>query len=433
MSTAAIYSDHIAPPEASTISKKGIVAAIAGNALEFYDFVIYAYFAVYIGRAFFPVGNEYGSLLASVATFGIGFFTRPLGGILIGTFADKAGRKPAMILTVALITIGTLGIAATPGYATIGIAAPIIVVACRLLQGLALGGEVGPATSLLIEAAPNKQRGFYASWQIASQGLAVAVGGGLGVMVTALLSPEDVQGWGWRLPFLFSLVLIPIAVYIRRGLPETLERKEERSGTEIIAVTVTKHRRYLVLGILMMAAGVVSSQIGNYMTSYAIQTLKVAPAVGQASALVGGVVTFASALAAGLWCDRSGRKIVMILPRVLLMLAAVPMFLWLDSEPSAFKLLSVSAILAALTGMSGAASLVTVPELMPIAIRSTGTSLIYAISATLFGGTTQFVITWLLASTGDPLSPAYYLAVTSVISLLAMLMLPETRDFDVRE
>ena len=142
------------------ISRKAVAAAVAGNALEFYDFVIYAYFAVYIGRAFFPVGGEFGSLLAAVATFGVGFLARPLGGLLIGSFADKAGRKPAMILTVVLITVGTLGLAATPGYATIGLAAPVIVVACRLLQGLALGGEVGPATALLIEAAPAGKRGF---------------------------------------------------------------------------------------------------------------------------------------------------------------------------------------------------------------------------------------------------------------------------------
>src|SRR6478735_8728364 len=193
-----------APSVGSGISRKAIAAAVAGNALEFYDFVIYAYFAVYIGKTFFPVGGEFGSLLVAVATFGVGFFTRPLGGVLIGAFADRAGRKPAMILTVALITVGTLGLAATHSYASIGIAAPIIVVFCRLLQGLALGGEVGPATSLLIEAAPAGRRGFYSSWQIASQGLAVAVGGVFGVTLSLLLTQEQLASWGWRVPFLCS-------------------------------------------------------------------------------------------------------------------------------------------------------------------------------------------------------------------------------------
>ncbi|MGY8662518.1 MFS transporter [Bradyrhizobium sp. UFLA05-109] len=408
-----------------------VAAAVAGNALEFYDFVIYAYFAVYIGHAFFPMGGEFGSLLASVATFGVGFFTRPLGGILIGAFADKAGRRPAMILTVVLITIGTLGLAATPSYASIGIAAPILVVVCRLLQGLAIGGEVGPSTALLIEAAPVNRRGFYASWQIASQGIAVAIGGLFGVAVSLILSPADLAAWGWRVPFLFSLALIPIAVYIRRSLPETLETGENRSTRQIVSSVFTGQRRYLVLGILITAAGTVSSQVGNYMTTYAIQTLHLPAALAQSSVLVGGALTFAFGLIAGLLSDRFGRKITMILPRVALMFLIVPMFFWLAGVPSATTLLVVTAILAALTALSGSASLVALPEMMPMAIRSTGLSLIYAIGATLFGGTTQFVVTWLLAVTHDPLVPAYYTAAISLISIVAMAMLPETRNFDV--
>ena len=389
----------------STINRKAVVAAVAGNALEFYDFVIYAYFAVYIGRTFFPVSGEFGSLLASVATFGVGFLTRPLGGILIGAFADKAGRRPAMIFTVVLITIGTLGLAATPGYASIGVAAPIIVVLCRLLQGLAIGGEVGPSTALLIEAAPSHRRGYYASWQIASQGLAVAMGGLFGVAVSLLLSPEDLAAWGWRIPFLFSLVLIPIAVYIRRSLPETLEGGHDRSVGQIVGSVLKGQRRYLVLGILIVMAGTVSSQVGNYMTIYATQTLKLPAALAQSSVLVGGIATFVFSLVAGLLCDRFGRKATMVLPRVALMVLIVPMFLWLNATPSANTLLVVTAILAALTALSGSASLVALPEMMPMAIRSTGLSLIYAVGATLFGGTTQFVVTWLLAVTYDSPCP----------------------------
>lgn len=413
------------------VSRKAVAAAVAGNALEFYDFVIYAYFAVYIGRAFFPMGGEFGSLLASVATFGVGFFTRPLGGILIGAFADRAGRRPAMILTVVLITVGTLGLAATPSYTSIGIAAPILIVICRLLQGLAIGGEVGPSTALLIEAAPANKRGFYASWQIASQGIAVAVGGLFGVSVSLILSPADLAAWGWRIPFLFSVVLIPIAVYIRRSLPETLEASENRSTKQIVGSVFSGQRRYLGLGILITAAGTVSSQVGNYMTTYAIQTLHLPAALAQSSVLVGGILTFAFGLIAGLLCDRFGRKLTMILPRVALMLLIVPMFFWLAGVPSATTLLVVTAILAALTALSGSASLVALPEMMPMATRSTGLSLIYAIGATLFGGTTQFLVTWLLAVTQDPLVPAYYTAAVSLVSIVAMAMLPETRNFDV--
>ena len=421
-------------PTASTrpgISRKAVAAAIAGNALEFYDFVLYAYFAIYIGQAFFPIGGEFGPLLASVAAFGVGFFTRPLGSVLIGAFADRVGRKPALILTVVLITIGTLGIAATPTYATIGIAAPIIVVVCRLLQGLALGGEIGPATALLLELAPPGKRGFYTSWQMASQGLAVAVGGLFGVIVSIALPPQDLASWGWRLPFLFSLVLVPIAIYIRRSLPESLEQHSSASTTQIVGTVFKNQRRWVVLGILLMMSGVVSSQFGNFMASYAIKALKLPPAIAQSSVLLAGLLTFAGALFAGWLCDRYGRKVLMIVPRAALMLAIVPMLLWLHGTPTAGTLFIVVAVLATLTAMSGAASLVAVPELIPTAIRSTTLSLVYAIAATVFGGTTQLVVTWLMAATGDPVSPAWYIVATSAISLVAMALLPETRDVDV--
>ncbi|GAB2581890.1 MFS transporter [Ramlibacter solisilvae] len=414
------------------VSRKAIAAAVAGNALEFYDFVIYAYFAVYIGRAFFPVGGEFGSLLAAVATFGVGFFTRPLGGVLIGAFADRAGRKPAMILTVILITVGTLGLAATPSYASIGIAAPIIVVLCRLLQGLALGGEVGPATALLIEAAPPGKRGFYSSWQIGSQGLAVAVGGVFGVTLSLLLSPQELGDWGWRVPFLFSLVLVPIAMYLRRNLPET-HGGTEASGAHIVGTVFRRHRRVLLLGVLISASVAVASQVGNYMVSYAVQVLKLPAPVAQSSVLIGGLVTFVFGLLGGILCDRYGRKIVNQLPRIALMLLIVPLFLWLSGAPGTATLLAVSAILAALTAMAGAAGMVTVPELLPISVRSTGMSLVYAISTSIFGGTTQFVVTGLLAATKNPLAPAYYLAAISVLSVAAMALLPETREVDVQQ
>lgn len=419
-----------AAKEEQRVSRKAIAAAVAGNALEFYDFVIYAFFAVYIGRTFFPLGGEAASLLASVATFGVGFFTRPLGGIVIGTFADKAGRKPAMILTVALITVGTIGMALTPGYETIGIAAPIIVVLCRLLQGLALGGEVGPASALLIEAAPARSRGLYSSWQIASQGLAVVVGGAVGVIVSAFLTAEELAAWGWRIPFFVSLLLIPIAIYMRRALPETLEGASDKSGVELVGTLVRDHRRYVVLGILIILGGAVSTQVGNYMTTYAIHTLKLPPTIAQTATLFGGAMTFLFALIAGALSDVFGRKIVMILPRLVMALAIVPLFYWLDGSPSVTTLLTVTAVISLLSAASGAAGLTAIPEMMPIAFRATGTSLIYAIGVTLFGGTTQFIITWLTETMG-PVAPAYYVVATSIVSLVAMAAWPETRHIDI--
>ncbi|WP_370388546.1 MFS transporter [Snodgrassella alvi] len=418
--------EHNKPPA------KAIAAAVAGNALEFYDFIIYSFFSVYIAKSFFPNDDKFISLLTAVAVYGVGFFTRPLGGLLIGTYADKKGRRAAMILTVTLITIGTLGLAATPSYESIGIAAPIIVLLARLVQGLALGGEVGPASSMLIESAPPNQRAFYASWQMASQGIAVAVGGVVGYVVSATLSSEQLASWGWRIPFLVSLALIPIAVYIRRALPETLEEPAYHSDSQIIKIIFTRYRKEVILGILALMSTAITAQVGNYMTTFAINTLELNPAVAQISTVLGGIMMFLFSLLAGFLADKYGRKSIMLWPRVALMLLIVPMFYMLVKTESVAMLLLVTMTVTLLTGMSGASSLVAIPEMMPIALRATGVSLIYAIGVTLFGGTAQFVLTWLIEHFGA-VSPAYYVVVTSVFSIIAMLMMPETRHVNVKD
>lgn len=418
--------EHKKPPA------KAIAAAVAGNALEFYDFIIYSFFSVYIAKSFFPNDDKFISLLTAVAVYGVGFFTRPLGGLLIGTYADKKGRRAAMILTVTLITIGTLGLAATPSYESIGVAAPIIVLLARLVQGLALGGEVGPASSMLIESAPPNQRAFYASWQMASQGIAVAVGGVVGYVVSATLSSEQLASWGWRIPFLVSLALIPIAVYIRRALPETLEEPAYHSDSQIIKLIFTRYRKEVILGILALMSTAITAQVGNYMTTFAINTLELNPAVAQISTVLGGVMMFLFSLLAGFLADKYGRKSIMLWPRVALMLLIVPMFYMLVKTESVAMLLLVTMTVTLLTGMSGASSLVAIPEMMPIALRATGVSLIYAIGVTLFGGTAQFVLTWLIEHFGA-VSPAYYVVVTSVFSIIAMLMMPETRHVNVKD
>jgi MFS family permease len=415
-------------PTRPVISRAAVAGAVAGNALEFYDFVIYAFFAVYIGKAFFPAGGEFGSLLASMATFGVGFLMRPLGAVIIGRFADRAGRKPAMILTVVLITIGTLGLAATPAYSMIGAAAPVIVVICRLIQGFALGGEVGPSTALLVEAAPPGRRGLYASWQLASQGMAVTVGGVIGVAVSLLLTASQLASWGWRIPFLFSVLLVPVATYIRRHIPETLEEAPKAGARRSTEDSLSGNLRYVVLGTLVLLAGAVSSQVGNYMTTFAIQVLKLSPTLAQASVLMGGALTFVFGLAGGVVCDAWGRKVAMIVPRVALAVLIVPMFWWLSTAPGAASLLAATAVLAALTAASAAAGLVAIPELMPARFRSTGIAITYGVGTAIFGGTTQFFVTWIISVTHSALAPAYYVVATSVISLIATALLPETRN-----
>jgi len=400
-----------------------VAATVAGNALEFFDFVTYAFFAVYIGQTFFPATDPFNSLLASVAVFGVGFVFRPLGGILIGAYADRAGRRPAMLLTIALITVGTMGLALTPSYASIGVAAPVIVIVCRLVQGLALGGEVGPASVFLIEAAPDGKRGLYSSWQLASQGIAVLAAGVLGLALSLVLDKAALATWGWRAPFVLCLLLVPVAFYLRRTMPETLTE-----GAPAKPARLSGHGRIIGLAVLLILGGTVSTYVANYMTTYAIATLHLPSTTALAATVIGGISLFVGALLGGWLADRYGRRGTMIWPRLVLALTTWPMFLLLARHPSATTLYLATIVLTVLTAISSAASLVIIPELLPRAIRSTGLSIAYAVGVSLFGGTTQFVITWLLGATGDPTSPAWYVTITSVITLAAMWVLPESRD-----
>ncbi len=294
-----------------------LVATLVGNTLEFYDFITYTFLAVYIGKAFFPTGSELASLLLSVATFGIGFLTRPLGGIWIGAYADRAGRKPALLLTIVLMSIGTIGLVATPGYATIGIAAPLILVVSRLIQGLALGGEVGPASAVLLESAPPHQRALYISLQSVSQGFAILAAGIVGISVTRVLEPSDLAAWGWRVPFAFGLVLIPVGFYMRRTLPETLPQPKHHSATAALRAVWSDHRREVALLVLVTACSTVTTYVGTYMTTYAQTSLGMSVTVAMAAPIALGVTVIVSSPVAGMICERYGRHRSLMVSRVL--------------------------------------------------------------------------------------------------------------------
>ena len=420
--------DGSSAPRTERVPTSIVAATVAGNAMEFYDFTTYAFFAVYIGNTFFPATTPLMSLLLSVAVFGVGFVTRPIGGVLIGAFADRAGRKPAMLLTIALITLGTLGLAATPSYASIGIAAPIIVVLCRLVQGLALGGEVGPSTAYLIEIAPAGKRGVYGSWQLASQGIAALVAGIVGVLLTLSLSPDQMQSWGWRVPFVMGLLLIPIAIYLRRHMPETLEHEAKRPAGGATDTKIGQHAGSIVIATLVILGATVSTYVALYMTTYAITTLKLSPVIGMTATVIFGIATLFGSLLGGWLSDRYGRKPVMLWPRVALMLLVVPAFLLLTQHTSFFTLTCVTLLVAGLTAISGAASLVAIPELFPSHVRALGMSIAYAVGVAVFGGSTQFIVAWLIGVTGNPATPAWYVVGASVFTLGAILVMRETGD-----
>ncbi|HEY8026012.1 MAG TPA: MFS transporter [Burkholderiaceae bacterium] len=410
-----------------TLGRGAVIATVAGNALEFYDFLTYSAFSVYIGKAFFPAKTPLMSLLLSLATFGVGFCTRPLGGLLIGAYADRAGRRPALMLTISLITIGTMGLALTPPYAAIGVAAPVILVVSRLLQGLALGGEVGPSTAVLLECAPPGRRGALVSWQGASQGMAIFASGVAGVGVSALLSKEQLADWGWRLPFALGLAIVPLGIYLRSKLPETLEAPGTRSGPDVLRLLWREYRRPLTLGMMIIMCLTISTYISNYMTTYALTTLGMTASESMLATLAQGVCMIFAALGGGALSDRYGRKIVMMVPRALVIVAIYPAFLLLVALRTPWALVAVTSGLALLTSFSIAASLAALAEVFPNHVRSSGLAISYALSVSVFGGTTQFVIAWLIGTTGNPLSPAYYVIASSVVGLWAMAKLPEKR------
>jgi MFS family permease len=420
------------------VPRRALVAAVLGNGLEFYDFLAYATFAIYIGNAFFPSSTPHASLLKSVAVFGVGFFTRPLGGLLIGRFADRAGRRPALLLTFTLMAAGTLALALTPSHAAIGDAAPWVVVGARLVQGFALGGEVGPSSAFLVEAAGTRRRGYVSAWQSASQGVAFLVAGLIGAGLTAFLTTTQLQEWGWRVPFALALPLLPVGLYMRSALPETLHRaaSAEPGSTPARAprpAALRHHGRAMTLSILLVMGGTVTTYVNGYMTTYAISVLKMPPTVSMAASVMVGVCTLVFALVGGAWSDRAGRKPVMLWPRVLATALYVPCFLLLNRAPSPVMLLGVTAVLSVLTAITAAATLVAIPEMFPAHVRASGMSVAYALAVAVFGGTTQYIITWLIGVTQDPIAPAWYVVASGLVCIAAIVATPETCPGKQRE
>jgi MFS family permease len=408
---------------AEKFPRGALVATLVGNTLEFYDFMAYTFLAVYIGRAYFPTGSDVASLLLSVATFGIGFLTRPLGGVWIGAYADRVGRKPALLLTIALMSVGTIGIVATPTYASIGIAAPIILVLSRLVQGLALGGEVGPASAVLIEVAPPRQRAIFMSLQSASQGIAIMGAGIVGVIVANAMSPEQLADWGWRVPFAVGLVLIPIGLYLRRALPETLGEPEHASAGAALRAVWRGHRREVVLLVLVTSSATITTYINTYMTTFAQHTLGMAPSVALAAPIVNGAVFAALAPVSGIVCERFGRRETLLVSRIATFAVLMPAFLWLEHARTTAALLATVALINVAAMPGTVATLTVMAEVFPSASRGAGIALTYAAAVTIFGATTQFVITWLIDATGSALAPAYYGMATAALSCAAAISL----------
>jgi MFS family permease len=408
----------------TAFSSRHIAAAVAGNALEFFDFTAYAFFAVQIGGAFFPGHTPFDTLILSLITFGVGFVGRPIGAIVIGAYGDRAGRRPAMMLSFFLMCIGVLGLAVTPTFDRIGVAAPILVLASRLVQGFALGGEVGPTTAFLIEAAPSGRRGFFGTWQYASQSLANLTAGLIGFGLSNVLSAASLDSWGWRVPFLLGAAMLPLGWYLRNDLPETLEPADRRkSPTTRESVD---YRRALMLAVPMLASTTICYAIFNYVTTYARAILGMDQQAAFGGAIAWGVCGFVFTLVGGALSDRFGRKKLMIWPRVLFLVLIIPGFIWIDRARSGAVLIGVTALLTSLASLGNGVSLVCLTEAIPKHIRSASLAIVYAISIAIFNGTAQLLVTWMIRKTGDVLWPAYYLTGATLLGVIVMSLMRET-------
>ncbi|MBN4665841.1 MFS transporter [Pandoraea nosoerga] len=397
-----------------------IVSASIGNALEWFDLVVYGFFAVTIAKLFFPTGNDTVSLLLTLGTFGVSFFMRPLGAIVIGAYADRAGRKAALTLSIVLMMVGTLLIAIMPTYAAIGVLAPVGIVIARMVQGFSAGGEFGSATAFLAEHAPQR-RGFFSSWQVASQGLTTLLAAGFGALLTGNLSPEAMASWGWRIPFFFGLLIGPVAYYIRRRLDETPEFLDIEPTQSPLRDTFASQKERLLLAIGVVVMATVATYLVLYMPTYAVKQLGLPSSAAFSAVLLTGVVQLIVAPIVGHWSDTHGRIKPMLAAAVALLILVYPMFRYLDANPTFASLMVFQIVLGLLMTTYFGALPALLTELFPVQVRTTGLSLGYNIAATVFGGFAPFIITWLIGATGNKLAPSFYLIFAAVISITALL------------
>lgn len=396
-----------------------VIATSAGNALEWFDIAIYGFFAIYIGKHFFPATNQTASLLLTFGTFGASYLVRPIGGVVLGAYADKRGRKAALMMSVSLMMIGTAIIAFIPTYASIGIVAPIGVFAARLIQGFSAGGEFGASTAMLIEHAPHR-RGFLASWQFATQGLSTLMAATCGFALARLLSHEALASWGWRVPFFVGLLIGPVGLYLRRFLEDAPDfTNAVRTETPVRDVFLSQKRMVIVAtGALAVSTSV--NYLLQYLPTFAIRELHLPASTSFAATMLGGVILTCVTPLAGHLSDRIGRLVQMAAVGLLLAVTVYPAFSYTVGHLSTVTLFALVAWLALLKSIYFGALPALMSEIFPAATRSTGMSVAYNIGVTVFGGFTPAVVTWLISATANRSAPSFYLMITAMVSLAAL-------------
>ncbi|OSN09323.1 hypothetical protein AU510_01765 [Lonsdalea britannica] len=404
-------------------SHKKIIAGTIGNILEWYDFLIYGFFAAVIARQFFPANDEYSSLLISLATFGVGFFTRPIGGLVIGFYADKYGRKKALQLIIWLMFIAVAIFVVTPSYHQIGITAPILIVIARLIQGFATGGEYASSTSYLVEGSDDNKKTFYGSWQLFGQCLAVVLASIISMIIFKVFK-ESLDSWGWRIAFAIGLIICPVGLWIRNNLSESDEFIQQQSEDTLPGDKKRLDVRKIILGFCLVVSGTVgfyvllinmpgfaSKQLGMPITS--VLTIQI------------GIVSLMAIIIPlfGILADKIGRKRVFLVATIGYFVMVLPLFTWVIHSPQISHMLIMQLVL----GICLAAQFATMPTMLtllfPVENRVTSLSISYNLATMTFGGFSPFIVAWLSHSWGAP-APAYYMFAVSAISLGAAICFP---------
>ena len=397
-----------------------VIRVSSGNFLEMYDFMVFGYYAAAIGKAFFPSGNPFLSLMLSLMTFGAGFLMRPLGAIVLGAYADRHGRRAGLLLTLSLMSIGIVSIAFTPGYAMIGLIAPLLVLCGRLLQGFSAGMELGGVSVYLSEIATPGHKGFYVSWQSGSQQVAVMFAALMGVLLSNELSPEQMLSWGWRVPLAVGCAIIPFLFWLRRSLQETDEFIARKSRPHISQIlgSLKANWRIVIIGTMMVTTTTVSFyMITAYTPTFGSSVLHLASMDSLVVTLCVGASNLFWLPIMGSLSDRVGRRPLLFACTILMLVSAYPAMLWLVHDASFSRLLAVELWLSFLYGSYNGAMVVFLTEIMPIEVRTSGFALAYSLATALFGGFTPAISTYLIHATQNQAVPGLWLSAAAAIGL----------------
>lgn len=425
---------------------RDIAAVTIGNALESYDFGVYTLFALQIGHAFFPASTAYASLMLSLATFGAGFLTRPLGAIVLGAYADRVGRRSTMLLCLSLTGASIIAMALIPSYASIGIAAPILAVIARMVQGFSLGGEVGASTAFLAEVARPERRAATVSWQPASMLGALIVGTLLGAALSALLPASALETYGWRIAFLVGGAAVPFGLWLRSNLSETLHGRDKQfpsSPPESVEASdqapelgrgalARRHWRVMVMFLISNSSSTIDTYVLYYCVTYAQHTLHLPARAAFLAGLAFYVACVPSILIGARLSDRFGRWPINVCGKVAFVILVYPIFAWVVADRSAVTLVCAMALLGIVFPTYTGSINTAITEALPRRIRSGGFGTVYSLSVALFGGTTQLVVTWLIHLTGNAMAPAWYVIGFGVIAVVALVLFPETAPVRLR-